>query len=207
MKKILAFFSALVVALTVTTPAYAATLSSAEQNVLGEFKTELEYWGGQAGLDANHIDQYYSEAKRALEAVDLSDAACAEFSGVIKEIHDMLSGATTKADMWSHYTEIANAINKVGEKYYSLHVTVDATTKYATVTWKLPSGSGSASGTTANGGSTSSTGATKTSVAATTKKVVNQTGAGLGQTIAVTAACAAVLGGAFVVARKKQLFA
>jgi hypothetical protein len=206
MKKILAFFSALVVALTVATPAYAATLSSAEQNVLGEFKTELEYWGGQAGLDANHIDQYYSEAKRALEAVDLSDAACAEFSGVIKECHDMLSGVTTKADMWSHYTEIANAINKVGEKYYSLHVTVDATTKYATVTWKIAGGT-DASGSTTNGGSTSTTGAAKTSVAATTKKVVNQTGASLGQTIAVTAACAAVLGGAFVVARKKQLFA
>lgn len=195
MKKILAFFSALVVALTVATPAYAATLSSAEQSVLGEFKTELEYWGKNAQLDQDHIDQYYSEAKRALEAVDLSDAGCTEFSGVIKEIHGIFGGATTKSQLWSHYTEAANAINKVGEKYYKLHVTVDASTKYAKVTWEIPS-------TDAAGNTT-----TKTSTAATTSKVVKQTGFGLGQTVAVTVASAAVLGGAFFVARKKQLFA
>lgn len=191
MKKILAFFSALVMALAVATPAYAATLSSAEQQVLGEFKTELDYWGKTAGLDQDHITQYYSEAEKALNAVDLSDAACSEFSGVIKQCREILNGSTTKNEMWDHYSELASAINKVGDKYYSLHVTVNASTKYATVTWKIPTSSGTV----------------KTSTAATTKNVVNQTGAGLGQTVAVAVASAAVLGGAFYVARKKQLFA
>lgn len=191
MKKLLAFFSALVMAFAIATPAFAASLSSAEQNVLNEFETELYYWKDHANLDDAHINQYYTEAKNALLAVDLSDSACAEFSQVIKDCHNILAGSTTRNQLWSHYAELADTINKVGAKYYSLHVTVDAQTKNATVTWVIPTSEG---------------GSGKPTTAATTSSVVKQTGASLGQTVAVAAASLAVLGGAFVVAHKKQLF-
>ena len=190
MKKLLAFFSALLMAFTIATPAFAASLSSAEQNLLNEFQTELNYWK-KAGLDDTHISQYYNQAENALLAVDLSDSACAEFSQCIKDCHAILGNSSTTSQMWSHYAELADTINKVGAKYYSLHVTVDGQTKNATVTWVIPTSEG---------------GSGKPTTAATTSSVVKQTGASLGQTVAVAAASIAVLGGAFVVARKKQLF-
>lgn len=191
MKKLLAFFSALVMAFAIATPAFAASLSSAEQNLLNEFQSELNYWKTNAGLDDAHINQYYTQAENALLAVDLSDSACAEFSQCIKDCHNILAGSTTRNQLWSHYAELADTINKVGAKYYSLHVTVDGQTKNATVTWVIPTSEG---------------GSGKPTTAATTSSVVKQTGASLGQTVAVAAASIAVLGGAFVVAHKKQLF-
>lgn len=185
MKKFFAFFMTVALTLGFVTPAFAAGLSSAEQNLLSEFKTELEYWKGEAGLDDNHINQYYAQAEKALNAVDLSDAACSEFSGVIKDIHGILAGSKTRADLWKHYEEIANKINNVGAKYYKLHVTVNSKDKYATVTWEI-------------GG--------KTSTAASTSSTVKQTGFGLAQTAAVAGVSLAILAGAFVVARKKRLF-
>ena len=188
MKKIAAVFLALAMSFALVTPAFAAGLSSAEQNLLSKFKDELNYWAANAQLDQDHIKQYYKEAESALTAVDLPDEGCNEFSGVIDDVHKLLvdSGASTRHDLWTHYSEIAQLVNNVGAKYSSLHVTVDASNKYAKVTWKDASG--------------------KTSTIATTAKTVKQTDFGLGQTLAVAGVSLAVLGGAYVVARKKQLF-
>ncbi len=187
MKKIAAIFLALAMSFALVTPAFAANLSSAEQKVFDKFKTELATWKDRAQLDDKHINQYITEAQSALTALDLSDEACNEFSGAIDKIHNLLDKAnpTTRHELWQHYTEIANIINEIGAKYYNLHVTVDANTKKATVTYDT-------------GG--------KPSTAATTNRTVKQTGFGLGQTIAVAGVSLAVLGGAYVVARKKQLF-
>lgn len=184
-KKVMAIFMAFAMTLGIVSPAFAAGLSSAEQNLLSEFKTELDYWNKQAGLDPEHISQYYAQAEKALNAVDLTDAACSEFSGVIKDVHNLLGNASSKSELWSHYGEIADKINAVGAKYYKLHVTVDAKDKYATVTWEIDG---------------------KTSTAANTGKTVKQTGFGLAQTAAVAGGALAVLVGTGVVARKKQLF-
>ena len=191
MKKLLAVFSALLMAFAIATPAFAASLSSAEQNLLNEFETELYHWKSQAGLDDEHINQYYTEAKNALLAVDLSDSACAEFSQVIKDCHSILGNSSTRSEMYSHVNELTSAINTVGSKYYNLHVTVDAQTKNAKVTCDVtnPDGSG-----------------TTTRTVATTGSTVKQTGPSIGQTVAVAAGSLAVLAGAFVVAHKKQLF-
>jgi hypothetical protein len=192
MKKLLAFFSALVMAFTIATPAFAASLSSAEQSLLNEFEQELLYWKGQAGLDQDHINQYYTEAKNALLAVDLSDSACAEFSQVIKDCHNILGTSSTRSEMYSHVNELTSTINKVGAKYYNLRVTVDAQTKNAHVYWDVNPDDGSG---------------TTTRTVATTSGTVKQTGGpSIGQTVAVAAGALAVLAGAFVVAHKKQLF-
>lgn len=185
MKKILAALMAFAMTLAFVTPAFAASLSKAEEDLLAEFKTELEYWGTNAGLDQAHINQYYGQAQSALTALDLSDDACAEFSGVIKKCHSILEGSTTRAQLYSHVDELLSTINPVGAKYYELHVTVNAKTKNATVTYKVGN---------------------KTSTAASSSSTVKQTGFGLAQTAAVAGVSLAVLAGAFVVARKKQLF-
>ena len=191
MKKLLAVFSALLMAFAIATPAFAASLSSAEQNVLNEFETELYYWKEHASLDDAHINQYYTEAKNALLAVDLSDSACAEFSQVIKDCHNILGNSSTRSELYSHVNELTSTINKVGAKYYNLRVTVDAQTKNAHVYWDVnPDGSG-----------------VTTRTVATTSGTVKQTGGpSIGQTVAVAAGALAVLAGAFVVAHKKQLF-
>lgn len=184
-KRVLAFLMAIALSFAFVTPAFAAGLSTGEQNLLKEFKEEMQYWQTNAKLDTNHINQYYGQAETALTAVDLTDAACSEFSAAIKEIHTMLEGSKTRADLWKHHTEMESLLNNIGAKYYKLHVTVDTTTKNATVTWEI------------NG---------KQSTAASTASVVKQTGFGLGQTAAVAGVSVAVLVAAYAVARKKQLF-
>lgn len=182
-KKVLAIFMALAMSFAFVAPAYAAGLNSNEQNLLKEFKAEMDKWP----LDDDHKNQYYGEAESALNSVDLDAGACDEFSNTIKEVHDILSkyDIKTQHDLWTHYDEIANKVNSVGAKYYKLHVTVDSTKHYAKVTWEVDG---------------------KTSTAASTSSVVRQTGFGVGQTVAVAGVSVAVLVGAYVVARKKQLF-
>lgn len=185
MKKILAFFSAVVMALAIATPAFAASISSHEQKVLDEFQAELNVWSTRAQLDQDHIAQYKAEAERALTALELTEAECNDYSAAIKDVHNLLDSAnpTSKADLYKHVDEITGKINKIG--HHGLKVSVDPTTKKATVTW-------SEGGKTVTGG--------------TTGNSVKQTGFGLGQTVAVATASVAVIAGAFVVARKKQLF-
>ena len=182
-KKVLAFFMALAMTFAFVAPAYAAGLNSNEQNLLNEFSAEMDKWP----LDKEHKDQYYGEAQSALNAVDLDAAACDDFSQAIKDVHSLLSqyDIKTQGDLWEHYKEIADIVNKVGAKYYKLHVTVDSTKHYAKVTWEVDG---------------------KTSTAASSSKVVKQTGFGVGQTVAVAGVSVAVLVGAYAVARKKQLF-
>lgn len=198
-KKILAVLMGLAMSVMLVSPAFAAELTSAEQKVLGEFKTELEYWKANAGLDQAHVDQYYNEAKSALVAVDLSDQGCADFSEVVKQIHQVFvnHNCKTRHELWECYPEIRDIINKVGDKYYNLEVTLDANPggHWAKVTWEIPTTDPKTGETT-----------TKKSAVADTKTVVKQTGFGIGQTLAVVAASAGALGIAFVVARKKQLF-
>jgi signal recognition particle GTPase len=188
-KKILAVLMGLAMSVMLVSPAFAAGLSTAEQNLLNEFKEELNYWKTNAGLDDDHINQYLAEAEGALTAVDLPDAGCTEYSGAIKQIHDICVKANckTRHELYSHVNEMLDILNTIGKKYNKLTVSVNATTKYATVTWEdVATG--------------------KTTTVASTAKVVKQTGFGLAQTAGVVVAAAATLGVAFVIARKKQLF-
>lgn len=190
-KKILAIFCAVMMMFSVSAPvALAATLSSAEEQVLAKFETTLNKWHDKAGLDTAHVQQYYGEAKNALLAVDLSDTGCQEFSDAIDQVDAVFEAhnCKTQKDMWACYDEAAAIVNKVGDKYYQLHVTVDSVDHWATVTWVIDG---------------------KPSTVATTgdsASVVKQTGFGVGQTAAVVVLAAAVLAGAFVIVRKKQLF-
>ena len=206
-KKILAILMGLAMSVMLISPAFAAGLSSAEQGVLNEFSQELSYWRANAQLDDDHINQYYAEAESALTAIDLPDAGCAEYSDAIKQVHSMLVNANCKTpnDLWEHHGEMLSILNGIGAKYNNLTVSVNATTKYATVTWDA---AGSGSTTPGTSGSTSGSSSTsgKTTTVASTSKVVKQTGFGVAQTAGVVVIAAATLGVAFVVARKKQLF-
>ena len=184
-KKVLAIFMVLAMSFAFVAPAYAAGLNSNEQKLLDEFKQEMQYWQTNAGFDQAHLNQYYGEAETALNAVDLDAAAYDDFSQAIKDIHKIFEGSKTRNDLWKHYPEIADLLNNIGKKYYKLHVTVDSKTNNAKVTWEIDG---------------------KTSTAASTSSVVKQTGFGVGQTVAVAGVSVAVLVGAYVVARKKQLF-
>jgi hypothetical protein len=62
-KRILAFFAVAVVALSMVSPAYAASLSTAEQAVLDKFDDELAYWVKNTDFDKEHKQQYYTEAR------------------------------------------------------------------------------------------------------------------------------------------------
>lgn len=186
MKKFLAVFGALAMAFALVTPAFAAGISSAEQKLLDAFQSELYTLKARANLDDYHIGQYMGQAESALANVDLSDAACKEFEDALTKIDGILATSKSRADMWSHYAEIAGIVNEIGAKYYDLHVEVDSKSYDATVTWTTPTGEKATAGT---GG-----------------KVIKQTGFGLGQTAAVVTFAVATLAGAFVVARKKQLF-
>ena len=205
-KKILAILMGLAMSVMLISPAFAAGLSSAEQGVLSEFSQELSYWRANAQLDDDHINQYYAEAESALTAVDLPDAGCAEYSAAIKQIHSILQNANckTRNDLWNHVGEMLSILNGIGAKYGNLTVSVNATTKYATVTWDTAGGSTTSGTSGSASGSTSTSG--KTTTVASTSKVVKQTGFGVAQTVGVIAIAAATLGVAFVVARKKQLF-
>lgn len=197
-KRILAFFAVAAVALSMVSPAYAATLSGAEQKVLNKFEGELKYWMEHTDFDNDHKQQYYTEAKNALLAVDLTDAACKEFEGVVDQIHKVFvdAGCKTRHDLWLCYPKIAPIINTVGTKYYKLHVTVSdhqfssrrkgwCDGHWAKVTYELNN---------------------KTYTAVSTSKVVKQTGFDLTRTVMVMAASALVLVVAYFVSRKLRLF-
>lgn len=199
-KKLLTFFAVAAIALCVATPAYAASLSSAEQKVLDKFEDELDYWVKTTDFDKDHKQQYYTEAKNALLAVDLTDAACKEFEGVVDQVHQVFvkHNCKTRHELWDCYPEILPLINNVGAKYYNLHVTVSGHSEefyaneyceghWAKVTYVLP-------------------GSTKASTVASTAKVVKQTGFDLTRTAMVTATSALVLLGAIVLSRKMHLF-
>lgn len=202
-KTILAFLTTLVMVCAMVGTAYAAGLSAAEQKVLDKFEKELQYWVDQTKdsdgpFDEFHKNQYYTEARNALVAVDLTDAACKEFEGVVDQVHQVFvdHNCKTDEDLWECYPEISKIINDVGAKYYKLHVTVSDHARdetghcgdeghLAKVTYELPSG--------------------QQSVAASTGNVVKQTGFSLGRTVGVVVVAVSSLMGAYVVARKKLL--
>lgn len=197
-KRILAFFAVAVVALSMVSPAYAASLSTAEQAVLDKFDDELAYWVKNTDFDKEHKQQYYTEARNALLAVDLTDAACKEFEGVVDQVHQVFvdNDCKTRHDLWLCYPKIAPIINTVGSKYYKLRVTVSdhqfsssrkgwCDGHWAKVTYELNN---------------------KTYTAVSTSRVVKQTGFDLTRTAMVTAASALVLAVAYIISRKMRLF-
>lgn len=204
-KKIVAFLATLTMCFSMVTPAFAASLSSGEQKVLKHFDEVLQYWveatKDSKGHEFNeeHRKQYFTEAENALLALDLTDAACDEFYAVVDEVNQVFkdAGCKTREELWACYPKIIDKINSVGKKYYNLHVTVEdkyegeVNGHWAKVTYEVPSNNGSG---------------TKKSTAASTSGVVKQTGFGLGQTAVVAVAAATMLVGAYVVARKKNLF-
>ena len=106
MKKIAAVFLALAMSFALVTPAFAAGLSSAEQNLLSKFKDELNYWAANAQLDQDHINQYYKEAESALTAVQWRNRRRTQAAGRLWRQHpsrpvDALFGdCTARKQRW-----------------------------------------------------------------------------------------------------------
>ena len=162
-------------------PAMAASgLNSNEQKLYDYFAKQVnsKSWLGKE-LNAN----YLSEAENALTKVDLDAAACEDLKGAVDAVMKILNDNKVSSlhEAQKFHDDYLKAVNPVAGKY-NMKVELD----YATGRAKVY----------VNG-----------SVVADTKKTVNQTGFGMLPTVAVSAVVALAAAGAFVVIRRRTLFA
>lgn len=181
-KKIVAVFMALAMTFAVVTPAFASGVSSGEQGIIDRMVTIMNSLDFIKNDSSSPVGYYEGQATSALSQVDLSDAAIADFNALLDELATYVTKYGSYADVKADLANLVAKVNNVANKY-GINVVINSYTKKgvsATVNGKT---------------------------VASSKSSVNQTGFGLAQTAAIVAGSAAVLGGAFVVARKKQLFA
>ncbi len=162
-------------------PAMAASgLNSNEQTLYDYFAKQVN---SQSWLSKELNANYLSEAENALTKVDLDAAACEDLKGAVDAVMDILKSNNVQSlhDAQKYHDQYLQAVNPVAGKY-NMKVELD----YATGVAKVY----------VNG-----------SVVADTKSTVNQTGFGTVGTIAVSAVIALAAAGAFIVIRRRNLFA
>lgn len=120
-KGLFAFLAAVLLALVVATPAFAAGMNSNEQKAYDEFCAILDKYAVSNGgwFDSYHNKQYKEEARSALlhEHIDLDGTAYQEFSDILKKIDPILATCNSEREAWSHYDEIVKLVNSVANKY------------------------------------------------------------------------------------------
>lgn len=192
-KGIFAALLAVLMMFVAVKPAFAGSINANEDKLLSEFNSVIGEYSSAVG---SHADQYKLQARSALnnDAIDLNETAYNEFMQVINTCRGILAdnNVITGADGWAVRNQLLSAINDVAKKYNMTVTLKDNGDAVVTISVPADSKSGAPA---------------KTVTVADTKKNVNQTGFGLGQTALVAAAAATVLAGAFFVARKNKLFA
>lgn len=179
MKKFLATVMALFMSFAFVTTAFAGSINSEEAKLRDEAQAAFSPY-----MSASRMNTYLGVANSALsnDAIDLDAAACNDLRNAINDIKSYLSGKDA-AYAKAHVVDIAAMINKYSKKY---NMTVVA---YA------------------NGDVAVQIAGKTAATTSSTNKIVKQTGADFAQTAAVAVAAVAVLGGAYVFARKNRLFA
>ena len=162
-------------------PAMAASgLDANEQTLYDYFEKQVKSktWLGDK-LTAN----YLSEAENALAQVELNAAACSDLKGAIDAVMKILNdnNVSSLQEAQKYHDEYLQAVNPVAGKY-NMKVELD----YASGVAKVY---------------------VDGKLVADTKDTVNQTGFGTMQTVVVSAVIAVAAAGAFVVIRRRHLFA
>lgn len=120
-KGLWSILAAVLLALVVATPAFAAGMNANEQKAYDEFCAILDKYATSNGgwFDSYHNKQYKEEARSALlhEHIDLDQTAYQEFSDILKKIDPILAKCHSEREAWSHYDEIVKLVNSVANKY------------------------------------------------------------------------------------------